>query len=66
MSIWEFRQRNVNRNLYRFLSSQGKAEQRGEKTFLCPVCGGTAHWDRKQGTGRLICWCTDCGMYLRG
>ena len=66
MSVWEFRQRNVNRNLYRFLSAQEKAEQRKEQDFLCPVCGGPAHWARMPGTRGLLCWCTDCGMYLRG
>lgn len=66
MSVWEFRQRNVNRNLYRFLAAQEKAEHSKAQTFLCPVCGGMARWERKPGTGRLVCGCPDCGMYLRG
>lgn len=66
MRLWFFQHRSINRNLYRFLSAQQEAERRGEETFPCPVCGGRCRWSRQPGTGRLVCDCPDCGMYLRG
>lgn len=65
MSIWEFRQRWVNRNLIRFMNAQARAEARGDKFFVCPSCQGVATWERQGDRKRLICWCNDCGMYLR-
>ena len=58
--------KNVNKNLFRLFSAQEKAEQRNEKTFRCPVCGGDAYWERITGSNRLLCGCKGCGMYLRG
>lgn len=66
MRLWILMHRSINRNLYRFLSAQQKAEQKKQQTFLCPACGGRCQWYRKPGTGSLVCSCPDCGMYLRG
>lgn len=57
---------NIDKNLLRLLDAQAQAEERGNKTFPCPVCGGTAWWRRLSGNRRLFCGCWKCGMYLRG
>ena len=66
MSIWAVMHRNIDKNLLRLLDAQAQAEERGNKTFHCPVCGGAAWWGRISGNGRLLCRCGKCGMYLRG
>ena len=66
MKIWAVLHRNVNKNLLRLLTDQAHAEERKERTFRCPVCGGEAYWGRKSENGRLLCGCRKCGMYLRG
>ena len=66
MSIWAVLHRNINKNLLRLLTAQAQAEERGDKTFPCPVCGGEAYWGRIIRNGRLLCGCKKCGMYLRG
>ena len=66
MKLWAVMHRNVNKNLLRLQTAQAQAEERGDKTFRCPVCGGEAYWGRIVGNGRLICGCKECGMYLRG
>lgn len=66
MNIWAVMHRNINRNLLRLLTAQAQAEERKEKAFRCPVCGGEAYWGRRAENGRLLCGCKDCGMYLRG
>ena len=65
MNIWAVMHRNVNKNLLRLLTAQAQAEERGNTTFPCPVCGGEAYWGRRVGNGRLLCGCKKCGMYLR-
>lgn len=66
MRLWILMHRSINRNLYRFLSAQQKAEQKKQQTFLCPACGGEVHWGRTDRNSRMVCRCKGCGMYLRG
>lgn len=66
MSIWAVMHRNIDKNLLRLLDAQAQAEDRGDKIFPCPVCGGEARWMRTFGSKRLNCCCNRCGMYLRG
>ena len=47
----------------RFMSKQEEAEQRGERYFLCPLCGGEAHWHRL--FGHLHCGCRGCGIRIK-
>lgn len=46
----------------KFLEKQEAAEERGERYFLCPICGGEAHWSRI--TGHLHCGCKGCGIRI--
>ena len=65
MNIWVVMHRNISKNLFRLLTTQTKAEERGEPVFPCPVCGGDAYWSRRYENGRLLCGCKKCGMYLQ-
>lgn len=46
----------------KFLRKQQEAEERGELHFLCPICGGEAHWSRI--SGHLHCGCRGCGIRM--
>lgn len=63
MNVWNILHGNIEKNLLRLLTAQAHAEERGDKTFPCPVCGGEV-W-RGSLRGRLLCSCKRCGMYLR-
>ena len=66
MNIWAVMHRNINKNLLRLLTAQAQAEERGNTTFPCPVCGGEARWIRGRKRNRLHCFCKRCGMYFWG
>lgn len=65
MNVWNILHSNIDKNLFRLLDAQTQAEERGDKTFPCPVCGGEARWMRTFESKRLNCCCNCCGMYLR-
>ena len=46
----------------KFLRKQQEAEEQGEYHFLCPICGGEAHWSRI--SGHLHCGCKGCGIRM--
>lgn len=66
MNVWDILHGDIDNNLLRMLNAQAQAEERGIKTFPCPVCGGDVWWGRISGNGRMLCGCGKCGMYLRG
>lgn len=47
-----------------FLNAQKIAEENGEDTFICPICGNTALWARAEINNHLHCTCTGCGMMM--
>lgn len=48
--------------ILKLLEKQKEAEERGESRFLCPICGGEAHWSRI--SGHLHCGCKGCGIRM--
>ena len=47
-----------------FLEALSKAEDAGEKEFVCPLCGGKASWGRSPGNGHIHAGCDGCGMRI--
>ncbi len=47
-----------------FLKAQQEAEEKGEKEFVCPLCGGTAIWARSSYNKHLRCKCEKCGIKM--
>ena len=47
-----------------FLAAFSKAEDAGEKEFVCPLCGGKAFWGRSPGNGHIHAGCDGCGMRI--
>lgn len=43
-----------------FLKRRNEAEEKGERYFICPLCGGEAHWSRV--SGHLRSGCKGCGF----
>ena len=48
----------------KFMMAQQKAEEKGEHTFTCPLCGNEAHWSRVTDNGHLHCGCKGCGIRM--
>ena len=46
----------------KFLRKRQEAEEKGERYFTCPLCGGEAHWTRI--TGHLHAGCKGCGFRM--
>lgn len=66
MNVWNMLNGNIDKNLSRLLDAQAQAEERGDETFPCPVCGGEVRWIMGIGSKWLLCFCKRCGMHLRG
>lgn len=47
-----------------FIKQQQEAEEKGEHDFICPICGGQAHWSRAEENNHLHCGCKGCGFLL--
>lgn len=45
-----------------FMDAQRAAEERGQKEFTCPLCGGVARWVRVPLNNLLQCGCIGCGI----
>lgn len=65
MNVWNILNGNIDKNLLRLLDAQAQAEERGDKTFPCPVFGGEVWWMRPFGNTYMLCRCKRCGMYLK-
>ena len=65
MNVWNILNGNIDKNLLRLHDAQAKAEERGDKIFPCPVCGGEVWWMRPFGNTYMLCRCKRCGMYLK-
>lgn len=50
--------------IIKFIMAQQKAEEKGEHTFICPLCGNEAHWSRATVNGHLHCGCKGCGIRM--
>lgn len=50
--------------IIKFMMAQQKAEEKGEHTFTCPLCGNEAHWSRVTGNGHLHAACKGCGFRM--
>ena len=66
MNVWDILHWDIDKNLLRLHDAQAQAEERGDETFPCPVCGGEVRWIIGIGSKLLICCCKRCGMFLRG
>ena len=53
---------SIMKAIWKFSQKQKEAEERGESRFLCPICGGEAHWSRI--SGHLHCGCKGCGIRM--
>lgn len=47
-----------------FLAALSEAQERGEREFTCPLCGGKAFWGRSPGNGHIHAGCDGCGMRI--
>lgn len=45
-----------------FMEAQREAEDAGKNQFVCPICGGTAWWDRSISNNHLHAGCEKCGF----
>lgn len=50
------------KEIQRFLEKRNEAEEKGERYFICPLCGGEAHWTRV--SGHLHGGCKGCGIRI--
>lgn len=46
------------------LEAWQSAENRGDQTFTCPLCGGLVEWRRVPYNGHLRIFCNKCKMQL--
>lgn len=53
----------VVKDIIKMLKAQREAEEKGEHEFVCPLCGGKAHWARELNNKHLYITC-DCGFLL--
>jgi len=51
-------------DIFDFLKAQTEAEEKGEKEFVCPLCGGKAWWGRSSYNNHLHCGCKKCGFKM--
>ena len=47
-----------------FIEAITKAENDGKNDFICPICGGTAHFERARINGHLHAKCDGCGTKM--
>ena len=47
-------------DIFKFLKAIADAEEKGEHEFVCPLCGGQAHWYRAESNNHLKAWCDEC------
>lgn len=55
---------DLERKLLSFLAAMNEAEETGEDTFPCPICGGQAHMSRAESNGHAHARCSSCGFTL--
>ena len=55
---------NFMENLFKFLEAEQEAEEKGEKEFICPLCGGKAWWMRSSYNGHKHSGCANCGFRI--
>lgn len=48
----------------KFISAQEEAEKFQRKHFTCPLCGGSAWWERSEINNHLCTGCRKCGFRL--
>lgn len=47
-----------------FMIAQQEAEDKGEHSFPCPICGETVIFGRARGNNHLHCSCPGCGIRM--
>lgn len=47
-----------------FVEAQQTAEKKKEHDFKCPLCGGSAHWERSAYNNHLCTSCDDCHFII--
>lgn len=45
-----------------FLIALSEAQNKGQREFACPLCGGTVKMVRAPGNGHIHAACDGCGM----
>lgn len=45
---------------FAFIEAITEAENNGKNDFICPICGGTAHFERARSNGHLHAKCDGC------
>ena len=48
-------------DVFQFIEAQQAAEEKGARSFVCPICGGNAKWARAEN-GHLHAVCEWCGI----
>ncbi len=61
--------RNLNDNqldaIIKFLKALDMAEETGVHKFICPCCGGAAHWSRNAENNHIFAKCDGCHIVIR-
>lgn len=52
------------KEVIKIMKAQSEAEEKGEHDFVCPLCGGRAHWARSLSNNHLSIRCGDCGFLM--
>lgn len=47
-----------------FMKAQREAEEKGQQEFVCPICGGAAHFGRSPYNEHLHTGCDGCGIMI--
>ena len=57
----DFDTKEVITDIFTFFKAQHEAEENGKQEFVCPLCGGHAHWGRAYNN-HLHTGCRDFGF----
>lgn len=57
-------ERDLHKEVMLFLAAMNEAEENGEDTFPCPICGGQAHMSRAESNGHVHARCSSCVFTL--
>lgn len=49
-------------DIIEYIKALNEAQEQGKTDFICPICGGTAHWSVSQDNGHTHSKCDGCGM----
>ena len=57
-------EKDLHKEIVRFLAALNKAEEEGKKAFTCPICGGEVRMSKAPSNGHIHARCTSCDMTM--